>query len=81
MAAGSPIPTGDITLLQPQYDQLVEEAGCSDATDTLECLRQVPAATLVDAGKTLPNLFDYAVSWGHLGQCGAVLVLMVRATC
>ncbi|KAI0742716.1 alpha/beta-hydrolase [Daedaleopsis nitida] len=60
MNAGSPVPTGDITNLQPYYDQLVEKAGCASANDTLDCLRHIPAATLLAAGKTLPNLFDYA---------------------
>ncbi|RDX47137.1 alpha/beta-hydrolase [Lentinus brumalis] len=59
MNAGSPIPTGDITEQQQYYDQIVEHAGCSNATDTLECLRTVPPQTLSAAAATLPNLFEY----------------------
>ncbi|EIW62477.1 alpha/beta-hydrolase [Trametes versicolor FP-101664 SS1] len=58
MHAGSPLPTGDIEALQPAYDIVVEQAGCAAAADTLECLRQVPAATLLNAAAALPNLFD-----------------------
>lgn len=61
MHAGSPLPTGDIEALQPAYDIVVEQAGCASATDTLECLRQVPAATLLKAAAALPNLFDLPV--------------------
>ncbi|KAI0730543.1 carotenoid ester lipase precursor [Earliella scabrosa] len=60
MHAGSPIPTGDITLLQPYYDQFVEQAGCAGEQDTLQCLRSVSVEKMVAAGRTLPNLFDYA---------------------
>lgn len=62
MNAGSPVPTGDITEQQPYYDQIVEHAGCSNATDTLDCLRKVPSQTLLAAAATLPNLFEYPVS-------------------
>ncbi|OJT05053.1 hypothetical protein TRAPUB_4118 [Trametes pubescens] len=58
MHAGSPLPTGDIESIQPAYDIVIEQAGCAAAADTLECLRQVPAATLLKAGAALPNLFD-----------------------
>ncbi|RPD58843.1 carotenoid ester lipase precursor [Lentinus tigrinus ALCF2SS1-7] len=59
MNAGSPIPTGDITELQQFYDQIVAHAGCANATDTLDCLRKIPAANLTAAAATVPNLFDY----------------------
>ena len=62
MNAGSPVPTGDITELQQFYDQIVDHAGCSNATDTLDCLRNIPAANLTAAAATVPNLFDYTVS-------------------
>ena len=61
MSSGSPVPTGDITNQQPYYNTVVGHAGCADATDTLECLRQVPAETLLAAAATLPNLFSYQV--------------------
>ncbi|PCH06537.1 Carboxylesterase, type B [Penicillium occitanis (nom. inval.)] len=33
---------------QPYYDAIVEAAGCSPASDTLGCLREVPTSTLYD---------------------------------
>ena len=60
MSAGSPLPTGDIEELQPAYDQIVDAVGCGGASDTLACLRQVPAANLTAAAGTLPNLFGYS---------------------
>ncbi|KAI0681836.1 carotenoid ester lipase precursor [Earliella scabrosa] len=59
MNAGSPIPTGDISNQQPYYDTIVEHAGCANATDTLQCLREVPTDSLLAAAATLPNLFEY----------------------
>ena len=46
MQSGSPIPVGDIEHGQSDYDKLVSETGCSGASDTLQCLREVPYATL-----------------------------------
>ena len=60
MSAGSPLPTGDIKELQPVYDQIVDATGCSGASDTLACLRQVPADNLTAAAATAPNLFSYS---------------------
>ncbi|KAL4793842.1 carboxylesterase family protein [Aspergillus venezuelensis] len=34
---------------QPMYDRIVERAGCSGSTDTLQCLRDLPFDTLYDA--------------------------------
>ncbi|TFK82846.1 alpha/beta-hydrolase [Polyporus arcularius HHB13444] len=59
MSSGSPVPTGDITHLQPQYDTIVEHVGCANSSDTLDCLRQVPADALLSAAATLPSFFDY----------------------
>ncbi|KAJ5108898.1 hypothetical protein N7456_005573 [Penicillium angulare] len=33
---------------QPMYDRIVDRAGCSNATNTLECLRNLPYTTLYD---------------------------------
>ncbi|KAG9308830.1 hypothetical protein JVU11DRAFT_11460 [Chiua virens] len=49
--SGATLPLGDISQGQPYYDALVAETGCSGATDTLQCLREVPYETLSDAGK------------------------------
>lgn len=62
MHAGSPLPTGNIESLQPFYDTVVEHANCTAAADTLDCLRGVPADTLLQAAKAVPNVFDYPVS-------------------
>ncbi|KAF8127254.1 Alpha/Beta hydrolase protein [Boletus edulis] len=56
---GSPIPVGDITHGQPYYDALVAETGCSDATDTLQCLREVTYETLLTAVNQSPGIFTY----------------------
>lgn len=49
MQSGSPIPVGDITRGQKDYNTLVQDTGCSGASDTLECLRNVPASALQTA--------------------------------
>jgi acetylcholinesterase len=49
MESGAAIPRGDISLGQPDYDELVRETGCAGAGDTLECLRQTPFPTLKEA--------------------------------
>ncbi|KAI0633893.1 alpha/beta-hydrolase [Trametes polyzona] len=59
MNAGSPLPTGDTATLQPFYDTVVEHAGCAGSADTLECLREVPLDTLMNAAAAVPNLFEY----------------------
>ncbi|KAK7437475.1 hypothetical protein VKT23_018546 [Stygiomarasmius scandens] len=59
MQSGSPIPVGDITNGQPYYDALVEQTGCSDSADTLQCLREVPYNTLKAAVDASPGIFSY----------------------
>jgi acetylcholinesterase len=61
MQSGAVIPRGDISLGQQDYDALVREAGCTGAEDTLECLRQLPFATLKKAMDMSPGLFSYRV--------------------
>ncbi|KAG9308835.1 carotenoid ester lipase precursor [Chiua virens] len=66
MQSGSTFPLGDITQGQPYYDALVADTGCSGATDTLKCLRQVPYGTLLDAVNQSPGIFAYqsiALAW------------------
>ncbi|OJT12974.1 Lipase 4 [Trametes pubescens] len=58
MQSGSPIPVGDITHGQPDYDALVAKTGCTGAADTLNCLRQVPFATLKTAVDASPGIFS-----------------------
>ncbi|KAI0791004.1 carotenoid ester lipase precursor [Abortiporus biennis] len=59
MDSGSPIPVGDITNGQQDYDALVQETGCSGAADTLECLRQVPFDTLNSAISQSPSIGSF----------------------
>ena len=65
MESGSPIPVGDITHGQKDYDALVKETGCSGSSDTLECLRGVPFDTLMTAINKSPGIFSYQVSILH----------------
>ncbi|CDO72193.1 hypothetical protein BN946_scf184970.g45 [Trametes cinnabarina] len=58
MQSGSPIPVGDITHGQADYDTLVSETGCSGAADTLQCLRQVPYDKLKKAVDASPGIFS-----------------------
>lgn len=62
MQSGSALPFGDITDGQPHYDALVQQTGCSGATDTLQCLRTLPIDTLRAAVDKSPGIFDYQVS-------------------
>lgn len=62
MESGSPIPTGDITHGQPDYDTIVAETGCSGTPDTLACLRTVPYEDLKAAINKSPGIFSYHVS-------------------
>ncbi|KIY61021.1 alpha/beta-hydrolase [Cylindrobasidium torrendii FP15055 ss-10] len=59
MQSGSPIPVGDITHGQADYDTLVEKTGCSGEDDTLACLREVDYDTLKAAVDDSPFVFDY----------------------
>jgi carboxylesterase type B len=61
MQSGSPIPVGDITHGQQYYDALVQEVGCSSASDTLACLRTVDYADLHAAMDNSPDIFSYQV--------------------
>ncbi|OJA18273.1 hypothetical protein AZE42_04997 [Rhizopogon vesiculosus] len=66
MESGSPIPIGDITHGQGYYDFLVAQTGCTGASDTLQCLREVPYATLMNAINLTPNVLSYqslALAW------------------
>ena len=62
MHSGGPIPTGDIELQQSTYDTIVEQVGCTDAKDTLQCLREASWDALMAAAATLPGSASYPVS-------------------
>ncbi|KAI9064593.1 carotenoid ester lipase precursor [Trametes sanguinea] len=59
MESGAPGPYGDILELQGTYDQIVADSGCAGASDTLECLRTVPADVLKSAMDKTPSFVDY----------------------
>ncbi|KAI0637477.1 carotenoid ester lipase precursor [Trametes polyzona] len=58
MESGSPIPVGDITHGQSDYDALVSETGCKGAPDTLQCLRHVPYDILKKAVDASPDILE-----------------------
>ncbi|RPD60515.1 carotenoid ester lipase [Lentinus tigrinus ALCF2SS1-7] len=61
MESGALIPTGtvDNPYEQSNYDQIVGETGCSNATDTLGCLRTVPADVLKAAMDKTPSFVSF----------------------
>ena len=64
MESGSASPTGfvDNPFLQATFDEVVEGAGCADATDAIECLRTVPASVLKAAMDRTPSFVSFQVS-------------------
>jgi len=62
MQSGSPIPVGDITNGQGSYDKLVQDADCSSASDTLDCLRKLPYDELKGAMDQSASIFSYQVN-------------------
>ncbi|KAG0698814.1 Alpha/Beta hydrolase protein [Suillus ampliporus] len=60
MESGSPLLVDDIKAQgQGNYDFIVDQTGCADSSDTLQCLREVPYDTLMDAINQTPNVFGY----------------------
>ncbi|KAF9568740.1 carotenoid ester lipase precursor [Agrocybe pediades] len=59
MESGAPLPVGDITHGQEYYDFIVAQTGCSEAVNTLECLRKVPYASIKDAINRTPSIFSF----------------------
>ncbi|GAB7351991.1 hypothetical protein MBLNU459_g2513t1 [Dothideomycetes sp. NU459] len=61
MDSGSIVPAEPVTDSKAQavYNQVVANAGCSGASDTLACLRTVPYQTLLAATNSLPGIFSY----------------------
>ncbi|RPD58717.1 alpha beta-hydrolase [Lentinus tigrinus ALCF2SS1-7] len=55
MSSGTAVPTGDITELQGVYNTVVDQVGCTNATDTLACLRTVPADSLLNASNAVSS--------------------------
>lgn len=61
MNSGSIVPADPVDGAKGQavYDTVVSAAGCSTASDTLECLRTVPYETLLNATNSVPALLSY----------------------
>ncbi|RPD58528.1 carotenoid ester lipase [Lentinus tigrinus ALCF2SS1-7] len=59
MNSGTSTPTKDITEVQGEYDFVVQQVGCSRASDTLACLRTVPAVSLVAAANNSGSINGY----------------------
>ncbi|THH27529.1 hypothetical protein EUX98_g6648 [Antrodiella citrinella] len=66
MQSGSLLPLGDMQGAQVFYDNLVADAGCEGAFDTLRCLRYIPFHRLKAAMDKSPGFYAYqslATSW------------------
>ncbi|KAG0691999.1 Alpha/Beta hydrolase protein, partial [Suillus ampliporus] len=63
MQSGSPLPVGDITHGQQYYDFHVDQTGCGNFSDTLQCLRTVPYDSLMNAINQTPNFLGYLGSY------------------
>ena len=61
MESGAVNPSGDVTQGQEDYNDLVRATGCTGAEDTLECLRQLPYSTLMEALSKAPTFLSYRV--------------------
>lgn len=61
MNSGSVVPADPVDCPKGQvvYDTVVSSAGCSKASDTLACLREVPYQTLLNATNSVPGLLSY----------------------
>ncbi|ORY76325.1 cholinesterase [Protomyces lactucae-debilis] len=62
MDSGSVIPADPIdgSKAQDIYNRVVNAAGCADASDTLQCLREVPYDAFLHAASSVPSIFDYS---------------------
>ena len=63
MESGPPPPVGNVTHGQRYYNDLVAGTNCTNASDTLQCLREAPYETLKKAIDATPSLLSYQVSW------------------
>ncbi|KAI0084373.1 carotenoid ester lipase precursor [Irpex rosettiformis] len=58
MQSGSQIPYGDVENGQWSYNQLVGNVGCQNASDSLQCLREVPYDALKAAMNASPSILS-----------------------
>ncbi|KAF7377301.1 Carboxylic ester hydrolase [Mycena sanguinolenta] len=59
MVSGSPPASAPIEGGQSTYDQLVAANNCTEAVDTLDCLRQVPLDDFLVTVNQTPDVFSY----------------------
>jgi len=61
MDSGSIVPADPVDCPKGQvvYDTVVKNAGCSSASDTLECLRGLDYSTFLNAANSVPGLLSY----------------------
>ncbi|KAF4217602.1 hypothetical protein CNMCM8980_003546 [Aspergillus fumigatiaffinis] len=61
MNSGSVVPADPVDGVKGQqvYDSVVEYAGCSPATDTLECLRALDYTDFLNAANSVPGFLSY----------------------
>ena len=61
MNSGSVTPTSPVDGPKGQaiYDHVVSKAGCADASDTLQCLRDLDYKTFLDASNSVPGILSY----------------------
>ena len=61
MNSGSIIPSDPVDCPKGQvvYDKVVQTAGCSEASDTLECLRGLEYTDFLRAGNSVPGIISY----------------------
>lgn len=76
MNSGSILPANPVDGTKGQiiYDTVVNSAGCSGASDTLECLRWLDYTKLLNAANSVPGILGYNLSPSHI-----CLVRMARS--
>ncbi|KAJ7166861.1 sterol esterase [Mycena filopes] len=60
MLSGSPTTTGSLADGQPHYDELIAANNCTQAKDTLECLRKAPFDTFMASVNHTTNVFSFS---------------------
>ena len=73
MESGSALSTSDFSSLQPNFDFIVSETGCSGARDPLVCLREVPTERFTAAMDKTPAFLSFTVSQVALFECLAIV--------
>lgn len=61
MESGSAFPSGNSSKIQPTFDFIVSETGCSSARDSLACLREVPVEKITAAMDKTPTFLSFQV--------------------